>query len=87
MKLLTLTMASLVQADTAVTIQENGVNKTLYAVGSSWAPVTSSSNGFTVPHSGRTYLGTYDGNGSFSSDMFYAPGLLGGSLEWTMDLS
>mgnify|MGYP003695146441 FL=1 len=87
MKLLTLTLASLVQADPSVTIQENGKNKTLYAVGSKWAPASQTSGGFSLPHSGRTYLGTKDGNGGFSPDMFYSPNLLGGSIEWDMDLS
>jgi len=87
MKLLTLTMASLVAADVGVTIQENGKAKNLFAVGSKWAPVSAAADGFALPHSGRTYLGTKNGNGSFTPDMFYSPNLLGGSIEWDMDLS
>ena len=87
MKLLGLTMVGLAQADVGVTIQENGKPKNLFAVGSSWAPVSAASDGFTLPHSGRTYLGTKDGNGGFSPDMFYSPNLVGGSIEWDMDLS
>lgn len=74
-------------ADPEVTIMENGKAKQLYAVGSKWAPVQAVTDGFSLPHSGRTYLGTKNGNGGFSSDMFYSPNLLGGSIEWDMDLS
>lgn len=87
MKLLTLTMASLVNADVGVTIQEDGKPKNLFTAGSSWAPVSEVSNGFNLPHSGRTYLATKNGNGSFTPDMFYRPNLLGGSIEWDMNLS
>lgn len=87
MKLLTLSLASLIKADPSITIEENGKSKTLYAVGSKWAPPSGSGSGFSLPHSGRTYLGTRDGHGSLAPDMFYSPNLLGGSIEWDMDLS
>jgi hypothetical protein len=87
MKLLTLSMAALVNADVGVTIQENGKAKNLFAAGSSWAPVSKATDGFNLPHSGRTYLATKNGNGAFTPDMFYSPNLLGGSIEWDMNLS
>jgi hypothetical protein len=85
--LLSAAMLGLASADTAVTIQENGKSKQLWAVGSKWAPTSAVTDGFKLPHSGRTYLGTKDGNGGFSPDMFYSPNLLGGSINWDMDLS
>ena len=86
-KYLALTLASSVLADPSITIKEDGADKKLYVVGSSWAPPQPSTTGFGLPHSGRVYLGVKDGNGGFSPDMFYAPNLLGGSIEYDFDLS
>ena len=64
-KYLVCTLASVVLADPSITIKEDGSDKKLYVVGSSWAPPQPSAKGFGLPHSGRVYLGVKDGNGGF----------------------
>ena len=40
-----------------------------------------------LPHNNKAYLGKRDGKGGFAPDIFYAPNLLGGSIEYDIDLS
>jgi hypothetical protein len=82
-----LALVSAVAADPKIQITEAGAEKDIYVVGSSWAPPVASNTGFGLPHSGRAYLGTKNECGKFSSDMYYAPNLLGGSIEYDFDLS
>jgi hypothetical protein len=82
-----LSLVASVLADPMIQIQEAGVEKDIYVVGSSWAPPVPSQTGFGLPHSGRAYLGTKNECGHFSPDMYYAPNLLGGSIEYDFDLS
>jgi len=93
MSLKYLALLSAVVADPMIQITEAESNskyvteKEIYVVGSSWAPPVANATGFGLPHSGRAYLGTKNECGNFSPDMYYAPNLLGGSIEYDFDLS
>lgn len=57
-------------------------------VADSGTDVLSEVSGSTVSikHGGRSYLAIRDA-GSIEQDMFYAPNILGGAIEWDMDIS
>ena len=93
MSLKLLALAGVALADPSINVTEDQAGsgatyaKTVYVAGSSWAPPVASATGFSLPHSGRAYLATKNECGRFSPDMYYAPNLLGGSIEYDFDLS
>ena len=60
----------------------DGATQTMY-VGTQY-DATSSGNEITVPFSQQAFLFT---DQTLSSDSFFKPNLLGGTIEWTVDLS
>ena len=65
----------------ALTIKENGVDKTVYVVGNG---VHGSGRDYNIDWNGRGYLSTTP---DLSPESFYTPNLLGGTVEYDVDLS
>jgi hypothetical protein len=96
MKLLYLTMAMVesIQAMAPfdpLVIQENGKPRTMYIVGVG-KPAHVLDGVITSGHNSHTYLGIDDGAGGkkwnpeVRPDIYYTPNLLGGSIEFDIDL-
>ena len=86
MKFLALTAALVnsVSADQQIDITENGKPMKKYVVGGGNVAINGAEANF--PQS-RWYLGNKDGNGGYAPDIYYAPNLLGGSIEYDVNLS
>lgn len=84
MKLLTLTMAMVQQAFAwpAIQITEDGQPKTLYVAGSG----SGNGNEVSLTHNNGLFLAQTNENG-YSPNMNYHPNLLGGSIEYDVNLS
>jgi|ERR1712086_16004 len=62
-------------------IKENGKDKTLYIISPPWFTPKGGSS-MDIPYGGRAYLSTTNAN----KGVFYTPNLLGGSIEYDIDL-
>jgi hypothetical protein len=67
----------------SMTITENGQSKTLYVAHPDWYSGVSD-NGVNLPEGARSYLFTEP---AFDSENHYRPNLLGGSVEFDIDMS
>ena len=81
-KYLALTLAA-ANACSSINIKENGKDKKLYIVGADWY-TPKGGDTMDIPHGGRSYLATSDALGP---DNFYAVNLLGGAIDYDVDLS
>merc|ERR1712012_103499 len=68
---------------TPVTVTEDGEAKTVY-IASPWWYTGGGGDNVTLPYGGRSYLSVTDYD---DPEGFYKPNLLGGSIEYDMDLS
>ena len=85
MKSLTIAAAlSTASAFDSITIEENGIPKTLYVARAYQEAVVAAGSSVDVAHGARVYLTTSDALGP---NNFYAPNVNGGSWEYDVDLS
>ena len=66
----------------SLNIKENGNDKTLYIIGPKWY-TPKGGNTMDIPYGGRSYLSPSNEN----QGVFYSPNLLGGTIEYDVDLS